>query len=251
MRFNSNKQDSNKTEKMREGGKIGAGILTEVIHSIAVGMTTAQLDKIAEDLCVQNKVVPAFKGYRGFPAVLCVGLNDVVVHGIPGDDVLKTGDILSVDFGIHYKGFVVDMARTVCVGKVSESARSFVLTAREALEKACEQAKPGNTTGHIGHAIQSAIEKGGYSIVREMVGHGVGSKLHEDPAIPGYGECGQGSELVQDQTIAIEVITNEGSPEIAVSRKDGWTTRTKDGKLSALFENTVLVSDNPEILTVL
>lgn len=241
--------DKQKIQNMREGGQIAAEIFRLIVADVKPGITTSQLDAKAELLCKKYEVKPAFKGYMGFPAVLCVGPNDAVVHGIPDDRELVEGDILSIDFGIVYKGVYLDMARTLCVGKVSSSTKKFVKTVELALDNAIKVATTGNTVGDIGYAIQSTVEKEGYSVVLEMVGHGVGYKLHESPSIPGYGVPGEGNRLEKGQTIAIEAIVNEGGCEIDVSKKDSWTTRTRDGKLSALFENTVLVMDKPEILT--
>lgn len=241
--------DKKKIKNMREGGEIVVEIFRSIVAGVKPGVTTAQLDAEAESLCRKYKVKPAFKGYMGFPAVLCVGPNDVVVHGIPDDRELVDGDILSVDFGIVYKDVYLDMARTLCIGKVSRSAKKFVRTVELALNNAVKVAVTGNTLGDIGQAIQSTVEKEGYSVVREMVGHGVGYKLHESPLIPGYGTAGEGDKLKKGQTIAIEAIINEGGCEIEVSKKDNWTTRTGDGKLSALFENTVLVMEKAEVLT--
>jgi len=241
--------DQEKIQKMREGGKIAVEIFRLVLDAVEPGVTTVQLDEKAEALCKKYKVKPAFKGYMGFPAVLCVGPNDTVVHGVPDDRELEDGDILSVDFGIVYKGVYLDMARTLCVGKVSRSTKKFVRTVELALGNAVKAATIGNTIGDIGHAIQSTVEKEGYSVVREMVGHGVGYKLHESPLIPGYGVSGKGEKLKKGQTLAIEAIINEGDCSVDVSKEDNWTTWTRDGKLSALFENTVLVLDKPEILT--
>lgn len=238
-----------KSAKMQTGGSILADIMQELVSAVRPGITTKSLDELSEKLCKEKNVTPAFRGYEGFPAALCVGLNDVVVHGIPDDTKLKSGDVLSLDFGIVYEGYYLDMARTVGVGEISAEARAFLDTSRLALENACKKAKTGNTLGDIGHAIQSTVESAGYSVVREMVGHTIGKKLHEDPFIPGYGKPGQGEKLYEGQTVAIEAIINQGSHEIRISREDGWTTRTKDGKLSALFENTVLVSQKPKILT--
>ncbi|MBN2100869.1 type I methionyl aminopeptidase [Candidatus Dojkabacteria bacterium] len=243
------RKDEEKIKKMREGGRIAASILRKVLVSVKPGVTTQELDKYAEDLCHKEGVLPAFKGYQDFPATLCVGPNDTVVHGIPGTTGLKEGDIVSIDFGIKYEGVYLDMARTVGVGKISSNAEKFIETVGKALENAIEEAKPGNTVGDIGYEIQSTVEEQGYSVVREMVGHGVGYKLHEEPMIPGYGNPGEGEALYEGQTLAIEAIVNQGSYEITISRKDGWTTKTKDGKLSALFENTVVVLEKPEILT--
>ncbi len=241
-----------KAQIMREGGKILAAILSQIMGSVHPGISTNKLDEIGEKLCKRNKVIPAFRGYEGFPKALCVGLNDVVVHGIPNEnEILKEGDIVSLDFGIIYKKYYLDMARTVGVGKISNDARNFLNTVRLALENACKQAKTGNTVGDIGYAIQSTVEPAGFSVVEEMVGHTIGKRLHEDPFIPGYGLPGKGPKLHKNQTVAIEAIINQGQSDIEISREDGWTARTKDGKLSALFENTVLVGEKPEILTQL
>ncbi len=245
------KYDSEKIRRMREGGKIIVQILGEVLENVEPGVTTRDLDELAEDLCKKNNVKPAFKGYKGFPSVICVGPNEQVVHGIPDDKKLKKGDILSVDMGIIYEDVYLDMARTVPVGEISNEAKKFVNTVRDALQNAINAAVVGNTVGDIGHAIQSTVERVGYSVVREMVGHGVGYDLHEDPIIPGYGEPGEGESLYKGQTLAIEAIINQGASDIKMVGDDGWTTVTKDGMLSALFENTVLVGDTAEILTPL
>lgn len=240
-----------KVKNMREGGKIAVRILGEVLKKVEPGVTTNELNDLAEDLCRENKVKPAFKGYMGFPSALCVGPNEVVVHGIPSDEVMEEGDIISIDFGIQYKGVFLDFARTVGVGKISGNAQKLIDTAEKAWNKAFSKAVPGNRVGDISHEIQKNVEAEGFSVVREMVGHGVGFELHEDPMIPGYGDPGEGEPLYEGQTLAIEAIINEGKKEIKISRKDGWTTRTKDGMLSALFENTIVVSKKPEILTPL
>lgn len=243
--------ESRKTQKMTEGGEILAKIMQRLLDKVRPGVDTLSLDLLAEELCRENNVIPAFKGYQDFPATICVGPNDVVVHGIPDDIALRRGDIVSVDMGIIYKGYYLDMARTVGVGEISPEKCEFIDITRRALEFACIAAVTGNTVGDIGHAIESTVTKHGYSVVREMVGHGVGKKLHEPPQIPGYGIPGEGDRLQAGQTIAIEAIINEGDPAIVISAKDGWTARTKDGKLSALFENTVLVSEEAVVLTPL
>jgi methionyl aminopeptidase len=238
-----------KINKMREGGKITVGILKDLLVLIRPGVTTGEIDKLAEQKCRELGVKPAFKGYQHYPSSICIGPEDIVVHGIPSDRVLHEGEIVSVDFGIQYAGVYLDMARTVPVGAVSEKTRRFLDTVEEAMCAGCRAAKIGNKIGDIGFAISSIAQRGGYSVVREMVGHGVGIKLHEEPMIPGYGEKGHGEELREGQTLAIEAIVNEGGPEIEISKEDGWTSRTKDGMLSALFEATVLVSEESEILT--
>ncbi|MFH1547193.1 MAG: type I methionyl aminopeptidase [bacterium] len=240
-----------RVEKMTEGGKIIVEIMKEIISHVEPGVTTLQLDRLSESLCSKYGVKPAFKGYEGFPNTLCVGPNDTVVHGIPDDIPLEEGDILSLDVGIVYKKVYLDMARTVGVGKVSKQAEKFMEVCELALKKACSVAVPGNRVGDISFEIQSYAESHGYSVVREMVGHSVGERLHEEPMIPGVGSPNTGELLYDGQTIAIEAIFNMGGPEISISRKDGWTSKTKDGSLSALFENTVVVAEEPKILTLL
>jgi methionyl aminopeptidase len=176
-------------------------------------------------------------------------VNSVVVHGIPDDYVLKKGDIVGIDFGIKYQDVFSDCSVTVTIGEVPKDVKNFVETTKRAVLNAIAQAVPGNCTGDIGNAIQTTVEKQGYSVVREMVGHGIGYQLHEDPYIPGFGQKGHGDKLYRGQTLAIEAIINMGGPEIVISRDDGWTTWTKDGMLSALFEHTVVVDNTPRILT--
>jgi methionyl aminopeptidase len=244
-------KDNKKIAKMHEGGIILGSILSSLLDMVKPGVTTLALDHAAEALCKEKKVKSAFKGYQRYPATICAGPNDVVVHGIPDDTVLQEGDIVSIDMGIVYSRVYLDMARTVGVGTITKEARAFLDTSELALKRACTAARIGNRVGDIGYAIQMTVERAGYSVVREMVGHGIGHKLHEDPMIPGYGDPGTGKELYDGQTIAIETIINQGSPDIIISTSDGWTSRTKDGKLSALFEDTVLVSKESEVLTLL
>lgn len=234
---------------MRKAGIIAADILQEVCAQAKAGVTLLELDDLAETLCYQNDVMPAFKGFEGFPNTLCVGVNDVVVHGIPSEYKLKDGDIVSIDFGIEYKKVYSDTCYTVMVGKVSPEVEKFVKTVEKAMYAGIAQAIPGNTTGHIGHAVQTVVEAEGYSVVREMVGHGVGYELHEMPDVPNWGEPGEGDRLYEGQTIAVEAIINMGGKEIVFDEEDGWTTRTKDGSLSGLFEHTIIVGKQPEILT--
>lgn len=238
-----------KNNRMREGGKVIVEIMREILTHVEPGVTTNQLDRLAESLCEVHKVKPAFKGYEGFPNTLCVGPNDTVVHGIPDNRKLEEGDIVSVDMGIIYKRVYLDMARTVGIGQIDPKVQKFLDTCSKSLEKATEKAIPNNRVGDISNEIQTTSEKNGYSVVREMVGHGVGERLHEEPMIPGFGEKEGGERLYEGQTLAIEAILNMGEPDINISRKDGWTSKTLDGSLSALFENTVIVAKNPEILT--
>lgn len=234
---------------MRKAGTIAADILQQVCAFAREGVSLLEIDDLAESLCYQNDVLPAFKGYDGFPNTLCVGVNDVVVHGIPDDYRLQSGDIVSLDFGIEYKKVYSDTCYTVMVGKVDPKVEKFVKTVEESMYKGIAQAVAGNTIGDIGHAVQSTVEAQGYSVVREMVGHGIGYDLHEMPDVPNWGTPGRGLKLYEGQTIAIEAIINMGRPEIVFDTLDGWTTRTKDGSLSGLFEHTVIVGKVPEILT--
>lgn len=243
------KYDKKKISLMRDAGKICSSILKEVVSNAKEGVSLIELNTIAESLCRDHNVTPAFKGYEGFPAAICAGVNDVVVHGIPDQYVLSDGDIVSIDFGIKYHDIFSDVSVTVPVGKVSKEADRLIQTVKEATLAGIAAAKPGNRVGDIGNAIQTVAESSGFSVVREMVGHGIGHKLHESPNIPGYGRPGSGSELYRGQTLAIESIINQGGPEIFISSEDGWTSYTNDGMLSALFEHTIVVDDKPEILT--
>ncbi|MCK9368713.1 type I methionyl aminopeptidase [Candidatus Dojkabacteria bacterium] len=241
--------DIQKIEKMKIAGDILSSIIAVLQKEAKVGVKLIDLDKIAEDLCVKNNVLPAFKKYEGFPNALCVGVNDVVVHGIPDEYALRNGDIVSLDMGVKYLDVFSDAAITVIIGEVDETVKTFVNTVKTALMKSIKEAKPGKHVGDIGYAIQNTVEKAGYSVVKEMVGHGIGYKLHEEPYIPGYGERGGDEKLYAGQTLAIEAIINMGGPDITISRVDGWTSRTKDGMLSALFEHTVVVDATPKLLT--
>jgi methionyl aminopeptidase len=242
-------RDEVKIAKMRIAGRILSEILEEIKPHIKVGVTLNELDDIAEQGCIKRGVLPAFKGYEGYPKTVCFELNDIVVHGIADDYALKDGDKLGVDMGVKYEDVYSDASFTVLIGEASKETKKFIETTKQALYAGIREAKIGNTVGDIGWAIQHTVEKEGYSVVREMVGHGIGYELHEEPYIPGYGEKGEDEELYDGQTIAIEAIINQGTKDIVISKKDGWTTRTKDGKLSALFEHTVVVGKIPEILT--
>lgn len=243
--------DEQKIEKMRIAADICSDIYQEIISSAKPGVTTMELDQLAESLCKKYDVIPAFKGFEGFPATLCISNNDVVVHGFPGDEVLKDADLLGIDMGVKYKDVFSDMSMTIPVGgeyKTPEIKR-FVETVKKATLAGIAQAIPGNKVGDIGHAMQSVVESAGYTVVQEMVGHGIGYSLHEDPYIPGFGDKGEGETLYKGQTLAIEAIVNQGSRDIVIDADDGWTTYTKDGKLSGIFEHTVIVDQEPEILT--
>jgi methionyl aminopeptidase len=244
-----NQYDGKKIEKMAKAADILHLIFKELVAKAKEGVSLLEIDDLAQELCVKYKVIPAFLGYEDFPAAVCIGVNDVVVHGIPDEYVLKSGDIVSIDFGIKYQDVFSDCSVTVAVGEVPASVKNFIETTKQSVLNGIKQAIPGNFTGDIGNAMQTTVEKQGYSVVREMVGHGIGYSLHEEPYIPGFGSKGSGERLYKGQTIAIEAIINMGSPEIVISKEDGWTTWTKDGMLSALFEHTVVVDTTPRILT--
>lgn len=242
-----------KTEKeielIKEGGKILASIMDELEKMVAVGIKTVDIDKKALQLAEKHNAKPSFKGYRGFPAGVCTSINDKVVHTVPGNEELKEGDIIGIDFGLFYKEHYTDMARTIAVGNISEKAEKLIKVTKESLNLGIDQVKPGNKIGDIGHAIQTYVESNGFSIVRELVGHGVGKAVHEDPQIPNFGTKGKGPILKSGMVIAIEPMVNIGGYEIRLL-DDGWTFATKDGSLSAHFEHTVAVTkDGHEILT--
>jgi methionyl aminopeptidase len=236
-------------EKMRAAGRIVAETLALLESRIKPGVRTAELDQLAEKECHRQGAKPAFKGYGGFPYAICSSPNDRVVHGFPDDNPLQEGDILSIDFGVLYKGYYGDSAATFAVGKLDEETQRLVTTTRESLERAIEKSVPGGRLSDVSHAVQAWVEPRGYSVVREFVGHGIGRKLHEAPQLPNYGEAGQGPPLKAGMTLAIEPMINAGVPGVKIL-EDGWTAVTQDGKRSAHFEHTVAITDNgPEILT--
>jgi len=236
---------------MREAGKVLARTMKEVSGIITPGKTSLlDLDQLAERLILEAGCVPSFKGYRGFPAATCLSVNEVVIHGIPSDRVLQEGDIIDMDFGVIYDGWHADSAWTFPVGRVSETAQRLMNVARESLNQGIGQAKPGKRLGDIGATVQKYVEGNGYSVVREMVGHGIGQSLHEEPSVPNYGKPGKGTVLKEGMTFCIEPMVNEGTHKIE-TLADGWTIVTADGKLSAHYEHTVAVTkDGPELLTV-
>lgn len=228
-------------ELLRISNQIVAKTLAEIAKIIAPGVSTAQLDKVAEEFIRDNGAVPGFLGYGGFPGSICTSVNDQVVHGIPSDKViLEDGDIISVDCGAYINGFHGDSAYTFCVGDVKPEIRELLRTTKESLYKGIEQAQEGRRLGDLGYAIQNYCESKGYSVVREMIGHGVGRNLHESPEVPNYGRKGNGTMLKSGMTIAIEPMINLGSRHL-VFEKDGWTTRTLDRKPSAHFEHSVAI----------
>ncbi len=236
-------------ELLREANLIVARTLAEVAKLIAPGVTTLKLDTVAEEYIRSQGAIPGFKGYGGFPSTLCVSVNENVVHGFPSNYALREGDIVSVDCGAVKDGFNGDSTYTFCVGEVSEEVMRLLKTTKESLYVGIEHALPGNRIGDIGHAIQEYCEKRGYSVVREMCGHGVGKRLHEDPDVPNYGRKGTGPLIKNGMCIAIEPMINMGSKNIVIER-DGWTTRTKDRKPSAHYEHSIAIHNGkPDILS--
>jgi methionyl aminopeptidase len=241
---------------MDRANRIVRSVLEELRERVRPGITTAEIDAFAEERIRRAGGEPAFKGYphrrdgRDFPATICASLNDEVVHGIPSEKVvLKKGDILSVDCGVLYKGYFGDAAETYPVGAISPEAERLLRVTRESLLLGVEQARPGNRVSDIGHAVQQHVEAHGYSVVREFVGHGIGSSLHEDPQVPNFGKPGHGVRLAPGMVLAIEPMVNAGGPEVLLSAADGWTARTRDGSLSAHFEFSVAVTeDGPRVL---
>ncbi len=239
-------------ELMRKAGLTTARILDAMCRMVVPGVSTWDLDRFAESECKSAGVIPAFKGYHGFPACICISVNDEVVHGIPSKKrLLKEGDIVGIDFGVIQDGWFGDTARSVAVGKVSPGAEKLLAATRESLMRGIAEAKPGNRVFDIGAAVQGYVEEFGFSVVREFVGHGIGRALHEDPQVPNYGPKGKGMVLKAGMVLAIEPMINAGKPEVRVL-EDGWTAVTKDRSLSAHFEHTVAITDSgPRILTLL
>ena len=228
-------------ERMRAAGRLVGEVLTALTPKVAPGVTTAELDEIAEKLIIDAGAIPAFKGYHGYPATICASINEEVIHGIPsGHRMLQEGDILSIDVGASLEGYFGDSAITLPVGAVSEEAANLLRVTEEALYKAIEVVKPGGRVSDIGHAVQQHVEAYGFSVVREFVGHGIGQRMHEEPQVPNYGEAGRGPRLAEGMVLAIEPMVNAGKPAVKVL-SDGWTAVTRDKSLSAHFEHTVAV----------
>ena len=236
---------------MRESGRITRDVLELIGSRIKAGMTTKELDKIAYDYIKACGAYPSFLGYSGYPASICASIDDIVVHGIPSDDiVIKEGQIVSIDVGVVYNGWQGDAARTFTIGKVSEEKARLVKVTEECFFKAIENLKDGSPLGDIGYQVQTHAENNGFSVVRALVGHGIGKDMHEDPSVPNYGKKGTGIRLKKGMTIAIEPMINAGVYQVDFL-SDGWSVRTKDRKQSAHYENTVAITDNGvEILTL-
>ncbi len=238
-------------ELLRKSNIIVAEVFKKLKGMIAPGVTTKELDLVAEDWIRSRGGVPAFKGYRGFPATLCTSINEEVVHGIPGQRKLKEGDIISIDVGVNFKGYFGDAAMTFPVGEIDEEARRLLKVTEKALWIGIQEAKLGNRLYDISYAIQTWVEGHGFSVVRDFVGHGIGRDLHEEPQIPNFGSPHQGPRLEKGMVFALEPMVNEGTYEVKVLQ-DGWTVVTSDGKRSAHFEHSIAITDGEaEILSLI
>ena len=237
-------------ELMRRAGKITAAARALAGEMVKPGVTTREIDKAVFHFIRSQGAEPSFLNYNGYPASVCVSVNDEIIHGIPGPRVLKEGDIVSVDVGAYIGGFHGDCAATYPCGKISEEAQRLIDVTRQSFFEGFAQAREGNRISDISHAVQTYVESNGYSVVRDFVGHGVGAQLHEEPEVRNFGAPGHGPRMLKGMTLAIEPMVNQGAYDVMVL-KDKWTTVTSDGSLSAHYENTVLITDGePEILTV-
>lgn len=239
-------------EKMRKAGRVVGACHNMIAEAIRPGMTTLQLDKMAEDFIRKNGAIPTFLNYQGFPKSICASINNEVIHGIPDNRKIQDGDIVSIDLGATLDGFVGDAARTHAVGNVSSEAQRLIDVTKESFFIGIRFARAGYRLTDISHAIQSYIEKNGFSVVRDYVGHGIGRKMHEDPEVPNFGRPGRGPRLCKGMCLAIEPMVNAGAYDVDVLDND-WTVVTRDGSLSAHYENTIVITGDsePEILTML
>tara|TARA_Y100001960_G_C14612227_1_gene796363 strand:- start:365 stop:1123 length:759 start_codon:yes stop_codon:yes gene_type:complete len=236
-------------EHISESAQIVADTLDMLTEKVESGISLMELDTLAEEFIRSRDAVPAFKGYMGFPATLCISVDDEVVHGIPSNKILNNGQIVGIDCGALKNGYYGDSARTFPVGDISDQDKKLIEVTQEALYLGINEAVPGNYVSDIGHAIQKFVEPKGYSIVRELVGHGIGTNLHEDPQVPNYGDPGMGVKLKEGMCLAIEPMINRGGKEV-YTLDDGWTIKTKDGFNSAHFEHTIAIrKDGPEVLS--
>ena len=243
-------KNEHELQAMRRACRITAEARALAGSMVKPGVSTREIDKAVHDFIVAQGAKPSFLNYNGFPASVCISVNDCVIHGIPGGYVLKDGDIVSVDVGAQIEGFHGDCAATYPCGAISTEAQRLIDVTRESFFVGIKEAVKGHRVSDISHAIQTYVESNGFSVVRSFVGHGIGRKLHEDPEVPNFGAAGRGPRLLKGMTLAIEPMVNEGVADVRVLR-DGWTVLTNDGKLSAHYENTVLITDGePEILTV-
>jgi len=232
---------------MEVANRIVAEILVGVKERVQPGIETRELDELAEEMCRQHKVAPAFKGYRGYPRSICVSVNEEIVHGIPGARKIKVGDLVSLDFGVKYQGYYGDAAVTVAVGEVDSQARKLMEITETALYAGISQAKVGRRLTDISHAVQGVVEGAKFGVIREFVGHGIGRSLHEDPQIPNFGPPGRGPLLQAGMTLAIEPMTSMGAWQVRIL-EDGWTAVTQDGSYAAHFEHTVAVTENGPLI---
>ena len=246
-------KSSREIEIMRRANMIVAEVLQELKERVAPGVTTLELDAVAEEMTLKKKAIPAFKGYnvagRVYPRCLCASINEEIVHGIPTNRALREGDIIGLDFGVIYEGYYGDSAVTVGVGRVSDEAKRLMEVTQQALYRGIEQLHDGKRLGDLGHVVQQTAESAGYSVVRAFVGHGIGRKLHEEPPVPNYGEPDRGIRLREGMVLAIEPMVNMGGYEVEIMN-DGWTAVTRDGSLAAHFEHSVAITKNgPFILS--
>jgi methionyl aminopeptidase len=236
-------------ETMHRAGLVVWDVLDSLRRMVKPGMTTMELDQFAERRAVEQDARPAFKNYRGYPASLCASVNEQVVHGIPSGRTLREGDILSLDFGVELGGYYADAALTVPVGAIRPELEKLLDVTRDSLDQAIDKVRPGHRLGEVSSSVQQWVERNGFSIVREFVGHGIGTRMHEEPNVPNYGDPGKGPKLQEGMVIAIEPMVNAGKPDVRVL-EDRWTAVTSDGSYSAHFEHTVAVTANgPWILT--
>jgi methionyl aminopeptidase len=242
-------RSEDEVEKMQRAGLIVHEVLVALKEIVRPGITTMDLEKFAEEKLAGKPGHPAFKGYRGYPCLLCTSVNSEIVHGIPSAKrKLKEGDIVSLDFGMEVDGYYADSAVTVPVGEITPELQKLLDVTRDSLDSAIEKMRSGNRLGDVGHAVQSVVERNGFSVVREFVGHGIGTKMHDEPNLPNYGEPGRGTRLQEGMVIAVEPMVNAGGPEVRM--RDEWVAETADGSPSAHFEHTVAVTANgPRILT--
>ena len=242
-------KSSHEIDLMRQAGKITAAARALAGEMVRPGVTTQEIDKAVEEFIRKQGAVPSFLNYNGYPASACISVNDEVIHGIPGKRVLQEGDIVSIDVGAYIGGFHGDCAATFACGKISDEAQRLINVTRQSFFEGIKFAKEGCRVQDISAAVQAYVEGQGFSVVREFVGHGVGAHLHESPEVPNFGRSGRGPRLLRGMTLAIEPMVNLGSAAI-LQLNDGWTVKTRDGKLSAHYENTILITDGePEILT--
>jgi methionyl aminopeptidase len=243
------RKSASEIEVMAAAGEVVAATLALLGENIRPGVTTAELDGLAEEFIVSQGGEPTFKGYRGYPAATCLSPNDMIVHGIPGEYTLEEGDILSADVGVTFQGFVADSAFTFGVGEIPEETERLLETCKAALDAAIEQCQEGNRLSDVSHAVQQVAEAAGFSVVRELSGHGIGRSMHEDPQILNFGEPGRGPLLAEGMTLAIEPMITAGGPDIQV-HEDRWSISARDGSLAAHFEHTVAVTgEGPKVLT--